>query len=180
MQFDLARATEVLGRTPATLRSLLEGIGDDWSRASEGAGTWTPFDIVGHLIHGERSDWIERARIILAQGESRTFTPFDREAQFEASQGRTLEELLDTFAELRAANVEALAAMNITDEQLDLTGEHPALGTATLRQLLATWVAHDLGHLAQIARVMAKQYRDEVGPWAAYLPILSVESGRGD
>lgn len=129
-------------------------------------------DNLGHLIHGERSDWIPRARIILSQGSSRRFEPFDRFAHRHESQSRSLVELLDEFAALRAQNLQTLRSWNLTPTQLELEGEHPALGTVALRQLLATWVAHDLGHLAQTARVMAKQYRDAVGPWRAYLPIL--------
>ena len=128
--------------------------------------------MLGHLVHGERADWIPRARIILAQGEDRRFTPFDRFAQFRESEGKSLGALLDEFARLRADGLATLAAWNLTDAQLALTGEHPAFGTVTLRQLLATWVAHDLGHIAQVARVMAKQYRDAVGPWRAYLPVM--------
>jgi hypothetical protein len=170
--FDLASATKVLERTPATLRALLTGLSGDWTDATEGPDTWSPFDVVGHLIHGERTDWIPRGRIILAAGSDRTFTPYDRFAQFEESRGRSLPDLLEEFARLRADNLVTLAGWKVTEVQLALTGEHPSLGTVTLRQLLATWVAHDLGHIAQVTRVMAKRYRDEVGPWREYLPIL--------
>ncbi|HEU0055551.1 MAG TPA: DinB family protein, partial [Longimicrobium sp.] len=134
--------------------------------------TWSAYDILGHLVHGEKADWIGRARIILEQGENRRFEPFDRTAMFRESQGKTLADLLDEFARLRAKNLETLASWRLTDGQLALEGEHPAFGTVTLRQLLSTWVAHDLGHIAQIARVMAKQYREAVGPWRAYLPVM--------
>ena len=159
-------------RTPAVLRALLAGLPRVWTDASEGPDTFTPFDVVGHLIHGERTDWIPRTRIILAQGQNRTFEPYDRFAQQRASAGMTMDELLETFAELRAQNVAALRAMKIGDAALALEGQHPELGTVTLRQLLSCWPVHDLGHLGQISRVMAKRYRDEVGPWRAYLTVL--------
>jgi hypothetical protein len=173
MNFELSAGTEVLARTPQTLRAMLDGLGPAWTGADEGPETWSPYDVVGHLIHGERTDWIPRAALILAQGPVRRFTPFDRFAQFEESRGKALGDLLDEFARLRAANLATLAGWGVTDAQLALEGEHPAFGPVTLRQLLATWVAHDLGHVAQIARVMAKRYRDDVGPWQAYLPILN-------
>ncbi len=172
MDFDLARALEVLERTPATFRALLHGVTDAWTAPNEGPETFSAFDNVGHLVHLERTDWMVRARIIREQGPDRTFAPVDRFAQYRESQGKTLADLLDEFARLRAQNLATLRGWNVTDDQLGLQAEHPALGTVTLRQLLATWVAHDLGHLAQTARVMAKQYRDAVGPWRAYLPIL--------
>lgn len=170
--FDLAEGIAVLERTPVVLRALLSGLPDGWVTATEGPETWSPYDVVGHLIHGERTDWIARAEIILAQGESRRFTPFDRFAQFTESNGKSLGDLLDEFAELRAGNLAQVWSWQLTDAQMSLEGEHPSLGTVTLRNLLATWVAHDLSHLGQIARVMAKQYREEVGPWREYLPIM--------
>lgn len=172
MTFDMHSGTAILQRTPATLRALLHGLGDEWIRATEGPGTWSPYDVVGHLIHGERQDWITRAQIILAQGPDRRFTPFDREAMFRESGGKSLDQLLDEFESLRAANLGTLAGWRLTEVQLALQGEHPAFGLVTLRQLLATWVAHDLGHLGQVARVMAKRYREEVGPWRAYLSVM--------
>lgn len=172
MRFDVTAGVAVLKRTPRILSAWLVGLPDAWSNANEGPETWSAFDIVGHLIHGERTDWIPRARIILAQGEDRTFAPFDRFAQFDASRGLTMPQLLATFASLRAENLATLASWNLTPAQLALTGTHPALGSATLEQLLATWVTHDLNHLAQMARVMAGQYRDAVGPWREYLSIL--------
>lgn len=170
--FDLAVGIAVLERTPGTLRAMLVGLPDFWTNATEGPDTWSPYVIVGHLIHGERTDWIPRARIILDQGENRRFTPYDRFAQFRETQGRSLTELLEEFARVRAENLATLATWRLTEAQLALEGEHPEFGPVTLRQLLATWVAHDLGHVAQAARVMAKQYREAVGPWRAYLPVL--------
>jgi hypothetical protein len=171
-EFDLTTGIAVLERTPPTLRALLDGLPAEWTAANEGPQTWSPFDTVGHLIHGERTDWIPRARIILAQGPSRRFEPFDRFAQFRESEGKSLRDLLDEFEALRAGSLATLKGWRLTDAQLALTGEHPALGPVTLCQLLATWVAHDLGHIAQVARVMAKQYREAVGPWREYLPVL--------
>lgn len=172
MEFDLDSGITVLERTPGTLRPMLEGLGPEWINATEGPDTWSPYDIVGHLIHGERADWIPRARIILDQGSNRRFAPFDRFAQFQESTGKSLGELLNEFEQLRAGNIATLRGWHLSESQLVLEGEHPELGRVTLRQLLATWVAHDLGHIAQAARVMAKQYRDAVGPWRAYLPVL--------
>lgn len=172
MDFDVTTAVAVLERTPHALRAMLTGLGSEWIDANEGTETWSPYDNVGHLIHGERTDWIPRAQIILAQGENRRFTPFDRFAQFRESKGKALADLLDEFSNLRSANLATLAGWKLSDEQLALKGEHPELGTVTLRQLLSAWVVHDLGHIAQIARVMAKQYRDAVGPWRVYLPVL--------
>ena len=172
VRFDLDSALAVLERTPATFRAMLSGLPDAWLGATEGPDTFSPFDNLGHLIHGERTDWIPRVRIILAQGENRRFEPWDRFAQQRESAGKSLEMLLAEFEELRARNLETLKGLAITDRELALEGEHPSLGTVTLRHLLATWVAHDLGHIAQTARVMAKQYREEIGPWRAYLPIV--------
>lgn len=172
MRFQISHALAILERTPATFRAFLGGLPEAWTAPNEGPGTFSAFDNVGHLIHGERTDWIPRARIILEQGENRTFEPYDRFAQVRESQGKTLMVLLDEFESLRAENLATLRGWQLTDEQLALSGEHPALGTVTLEQLLATWVAHDLGHLAQTARVLAKQYRDAIGPWRAYLPVM--------
>ncbi|MFQ5524624.1 MAG: DinB family protein [Thermoanaerobaculia bacterium] len=172
MPFNLDNALQVLERTPALLDTLLRGLDTAWLEADEGADTWSPFDIVGHMVHGERTDWMERTRRILEHGTARPFEPFDRFAQFEDSRGKTLADLLDEFSRLRAANLQALRALAIEPEQFDLRGVHPALGEVTLGQLLATWVTHDLGHIAQMSRVMAKVHRDDVGPWAEYLPVL--------
>lgn len=172
MQYLIADATRILRRTPSTLSALLSGLPDSWTRATESPDTWSPYDVVGHLIHGERTDWIARARTILDHGESRPFDSFDRFAQFEESRGKTLDQLLEEFDALRSANVNALEGWSLTDEELDRTGRHPELGRVTLRQHLSTWVAHDLGHIAQIVRVMAKQYGDQVGPWSEYLRVV--------
>ena len=172
MEFELTTGTAVLERTPRTLRAMLSGLPSAWIDATEGPETWSPYVIVGHLIHGERTDWIPRAQVILAQGSDRRFTPYDRFAQFRESKGKTLGELLDELEVLRTANLVTLAGWRLTSEQLALEGLHPDFGAVTLGQLLATWVAHDLGHVAQIARVMAKQYREAIGPWRAYLGVM--------
>jgi len=173
MEFQLESAIAILRRTPSTLNSLLRGVSNDWLLQNEGPATWSPFDVVGHLIHGEETDWIPRARIILEDGESRPFEPFNRVAMFEKSKGKSMLELLDRFQQLREANLRELSQMNLTPAMLEHRGRHPELGVVTLKQLLATWVAHDLGHIAQIVRVMARQYRQEVGPWQQYLSILT-------
>jgi hypothetical protein len=172
MEFKLEQAVAVLAGTPATLRSFLKDLPRDWVETNEGPDTWSPFDVIGHLIHGERTDWMPRAQIILDHGEARPFDPFDRFAQFEESRGKTLEELLDEFAALRERNLAKLRELKIGAAELGKTGQHPALGRVTLKELLATWVTHDLDHVAQIARTMAKQYTSEVGPWQAYISIL--------
>lgn len=173
MEFQLHHAQEILRRTPATLYSLLHDLPDEWILSNEGPDSWSPFDIMGHLIHGEETDWIPRARIILQYGELRNFEPFDRFAMFEKSRGKSLGELLETFEELRRASLKELQEMNLTPEMLEKRGRHPELGVVTLGQLLSTWVVHDLGHIGQIVRVMAKQYGEAVGVWQAYLSILS-------
>lgn len=172
MEFQLEQATEILRRTPATLNSLLRQLPAEWSLANEGPDTWSPFDIVGHLIHGEETDWIPRARFILEHGESRPFEPFDRHAMLEKSKGKSLGDLLDKFEQLRGESLRELAALNLRPEMSEKRGRHPELGVVTLGQLLSTWVVHDLSHIGQITRVLAKQYREEVGAWQAYLPIL--------
>jgi hypothetical protein len=173
MQFTLSLSVEILERTPATLRALLQNVSSEWARGTEGPDTFSPFDNVGHLIDGEETDWIPRARIILAQGPSRRFEPYDRFRHRARNAKRTLDSLLDEFARLRAENLRVLESWHLTDAQLDLPGEHPRLGAVTLRQLLSAWVVHDLGHIAQVARVMAKQYRADVGPWVPFLPVLT-------
>jgi hypothetical protein len=175
--FALADAVTLLTRTPATLDALLRDLPDDWVAANEGGDTWSPFDVIGHLIHGERTDWMPRARIILEHGEARTFDAFDRLAQFTEAEGRTLATLLNEFATLRRQSLRELEALHLTATDLDRRGRHPAFGVVTLRQLLATWVAHDLDHVMQIARVLARQYSDEVGPWRAYLRIIGGTQG---
>lgn len=172
MTFSIDKSIEILGRTPAVLESLLIGISEDWIFNNEGDDTWSPYDIVGHLIHGEDTDWIPRAKIILSELEDKTFVPFDRFAQQNNGQMKSLEELLNIFKTKRAYNLKELNAMQIDALKLSKTGIHPELGIARLKELLATWVVHDLGHLSQITRVMAKQYQSEVGPWIAYLGIL--------
>ena len=170
--FDLPEAIALLERAPAAYRALLAGLPDPCISATEGADSWSPYDIIGHLIHGERTDWMVRTRHILAHGDAIPFAPFDREAMRAEPARHTLAELLDTFAALRAENLTALRALRLTDAQLVRPGRHPALGRVTLGQLLATWVAHDLSHLAQVSRVMGKRYRGLVGPWREYLPML--------
>ena len=175
-EFSLTEAIAILTRTPATLNALLRGLPDLWVLHNEGSDggkdSWSAFDIVGHLIVGDRTDWMPRARIILENGEARPFDPFDRFAQQKESQGKSLEQLLDEFARVRRENVAALQALNLQPEDLARRGRHPALGVVTLSQLLATWAVHDLTHLHQLSRVMAHQYRDAVGPWSAYLGVL--------
>ena len=172
MEFELASGIAILERTPHTVRSMLAGLAPAWTDATEGPNTWSPFHNVAHLIHGERTDWIPRARIILEQGKDLKFAPFDMTAHFRESEGKSLANLLDEFAALRVESLATLTGWRLTNSQLALHGVHPEFGIVTMRQLLATWVAHDLGHVAQISRVMAKQYRDAVGPWRAYLPIV--------
>ncbi len=173
MEFQLDHATEVLRRTPATLNALLRELPSEWTASNEGLDSWSPFDVVGHLIHGEQADWIPRAKTILKHGEARSFEPFDRFAMFEASRGKSLDELLSTFERLRGESLRELEEMNLTPELLGKRGMHPELGVVTLSQLLSTWVVHDLGHVGQVVRVMASQYEDAVGAWRAYLSILS-------
>lgn len=172
MEFHLDRTIEILERTPATMRALLAGLADDWTNANEGPDTFSAFDNLAHMVHGERTDWIARARIILAQAGSRRFEPFDRFAHYHESAGKSVADLLDELATLRSDNLATLRSWQLTDRELALEGEHPSLGPVSLRQLLAAWVVHDLGHIAQTARVIAKQYRDAVGPWREYLPVL--------
>ena len=172
MPFRLDRAVEVLERTPRAIEAVLSGLSDEWLAANEGPETFSPVDVLGHLIHGEETDWIPRARIILEHGEARPFEPFDRFGFRRTQAGVPLPTLLATFARLRASNLSALRALDLQPAQLALRGTHPSLGPVTLEQLLATWVVHDLGHLGQITRVMAKHYREDVGPWREYLPVL--------
>lgn len=178
MRYRFADALPVLRRTPAVLHGLLAGLPECWLEARDGPGSWSPFDVVGHLIHGERTDWLPRIEHMLRHGDTVAFPPFDRTAMFEASRGRSSEELLATFARLRAESLDRLVALGLTDADLTRRGTHPEFGTVTMEQHLATWVAHDLGHLAQIVRVMARQYADAAGPWQTYLPILGPSSSR--
>jgi len=173
--FSLPEATSLLARTPATLDTWLRGLPDHWVHANEGDGTWSAYDIVGHLIFGERTDWMPRARIILQHGEARAFDPFDRFAQQRESQGKSLDQLLDEFSRLRAENVAALQALNLQPDDLKRRGRHPELGVVSLSELLSTWTVHDLTHLHQLSRVLARQYLAAVGPWSAYLGVLHCE-----
>jgi uncharacterized damage-inducible protein DinB len=173
MDFQIDQAVAILRRTPATLTALLRGLPEVWTNSKEGADTWSAYDVVGHLLYGEETDWIVRTRIILEAGEGHPFESFDRTAMFEKYQGYSLIQLLEAFAEARAQNLATLDAWHFTPRQLSLTGTHPALGTVTLSQLLATWVAHDFNHIGQIVEVMVRQYADTVGPWRAFLAILT-------
>ena len=164
----------MLERTPGVLRAQLQKVSAEWTAASEGPGTWSPHEVVAHLIHGEHEDWIPRARIILAGDESATFIPFDREGGFDEARRTPLNTLLETFASLRAANLATLDGFKVGARQLDMAARHPRFGRVTMRQLLATWVVHDLNHIAQINRVMARQYDAEVGPWKEFLGVLNV------
>jgi hypothetical protein len=172
MEHNLEHTLSLLTRTPATLNALLRDLPEAWTRRNEGEETWSPYDIVGHLIHGERTDWMPRAKMILEFGETRAFEPFDRWAQARESEGKSLELLLDEFARLRSKNLGELRALNLRPEDFARKGRHPALGVVTLSELLATWAAHDLTHLHQLSRVLAYQYREAVGPWKEYLGVL--------
>jgi uncharacterized damage-inducible protein DinB len=174
MNFTLEKSIEILERTPGVLTALLQNISADWTSRNEGGQTWSVYDIIGHLIHGEKTDWIPRADIILSEKPDKNFEPFDRLAQFEESKGKSLTQLLDEFSIVRKKNIEYLRSKKLTSKNLEEKGIHPAFGEVTLSQLLSTWVVHDLNHIAQISRVMAKQYKEEVGPWIEYLRILQV------
>ena len=173
MKYSIERSLEILARTPLVLEQWLRGLSDEWIMNNEGPKTFSPYDVLGHLIHGEKTDWIARMDIILSDGPEKTFKPYDRFAQYEESRGKTMEDLLEEFKKLRARNLEILRSKHISETDLDKTGNHPTFGEVTLRNLLATWTAHDLSHIAQIARVMAKQYKEEVGKWVEYLPIMT-------
>ena len=172
MEHSLQNTMALLSHTPATLNALLRDLPEAWTLRNEGENTWSAYDIVGHLIHGERTDWMPRARMILEFGETRAFEPFDRWAQARESEGKSLGQLLDDFARLRSENLGALRALNLRPEDFGRRGRHPELGVVTLSELLATWAAHDLTHLHQVSRVMAHQYREAVGPWSDYLGVL--------
>jgi hypothetical protein len=172
MEYQFDQAVEVLRRTPGTLRALLAGLPDEWTRGTAGESTWSPYDVVGHLLHGEETDWMARARIILEHGEGHPFDKFKRTAMFDKYEGYPLERLLDAFEQARTQNLEALKGLGITPDKLALKGTHPALGTVTLSNLLSTWVVHDLNHIGQIVEGMSHQYAEAVGPWKAYLNIL--------
>jgi DinB superfamily len=172
MEHNLQQTISLLTRTPPALDALLRDLPEVWTSQSEGVNTWSVFDIIGHLIHGERTDWMPRARMILQFGETQTFEPFDRRGHERESEGKSMDQLLDEFASLRSKNLDELRALNLRREDLEMSGKHPALGTVTLSQLLATWAVHDLTHLHQISRVMAHQYRNAAGPWSNYLGVL--------
>jgi hypothetical protein len=168
----LHESLAVLERTPGALQALLHGLPEAWTLATEGEGTWSPYIVIGHLIHCEKADWMPRVRMILEHGRAKAFEPLDREAQFRAGSERDLAAMLEEFRVLRAANLVELRSMSLGDTDLEREGIHPAFGKVTLRQLLATWTAHDMAHVVQIARTMAKRYREEVGPWAEYLSVM--------
>ncbi|MBK7357609.1 MAG: DinB family protein [Saprospiraceae bacterium] len=175
MIFELNKAIEILTQTPKTVESMLSGLSEEWVFVTEGDNTWSAYDIVGHLIHGEKTDWIPRMEIILSTSNERVFEPFDRFAQFQNSKDQNIQQLLSEFSALRAKNIDRLMQTRITFTDLEKTAIHPAFGTVTLSQLLSTWVVHDLNHIAQISRVLAKQYKNEVGPWTEYLKILRID-----
>lgn len=172
MNFDLNKSFEILERTPNTLESLLSGLSDDWIKNNEGEHTWSPYDVVGHLIFGEKTDWLVRIKTVLSNSNNKLFESFDRFAQLEKDQNKSIQELLEEFKLLRKKNLETLRSLNITQKDYSKTGVHPEFGEVTLEQLISTWVVHDLGHIAQISRVMAKQYKEGVGPWINYLGVL--------
>lgn len=172
MKYRIEEALPILRRTPGVLRELLVDLPVGWTEANEGPGSWSPFDVVGHLIHGERTDWMPRVEHILRFGDTTPFPPFDREAMFVESRGLALDRLLDEFSRLRAGNIDRFLALKLTDADLARPGRHPEFGAVTMGQHLATWVAHDLSHIGQVVRVLARQYSEAVGPWRAYLPIL--------
>ena len=172
MIFDIGKAIEILQRTPLTIECILKGISEEWLKNNEGENTWSPYEIVGHLIHGEKTDWIPRAKMMLSSSENKTFESFDRFAQMNDAQDQTIEELLNEFKKMRYDNLKVLESLDIDETKLMKKGIHPELGDVNLRQLLSTWVVHDLGHISQISRVMAKQYKEEVGVWNEYLGIL--------
>ncbi|HLW79612.1 MAG TPA: DinB family protein [Terriglobia bacterium] len=172
MEHNLQHTIALLTRTPAALNALLRDLPEAWTLRNEGENTWSAFDVAGHLIHADRTDWMTRARTILQLGETRAFEPFDRSGHVRECQGKTIEQLLDEFARLRSENLGELRRLNLRPEDLVRRGRHPALGTVTLSELLATWAAHDLTHLHQISRIMAHQYREAVGPWSRFLGVM--------
>ena len=172
MEFSLEKSIEVLERTPKILESYLNHISPEWLHSNEGENTWSPYDIVGHLVYGEKTDWLVRIKVILSKSENKLFEPFDRFAQMNEDSSKSIRELLAEFKTLRQNNLNELNALNITEQDFNRTGMHPEFGEVTLKQLISTWVVHDLGHISQISRVMAKQYKTEVGPWIDYLGIL--------
>jgi hypothetical protein len=172
MQFHLNKSLQILERTPAVLIDLLKDIDEDWTMNNEGDETWSAYDIIGHLIHGEHTDWIPRLEIILNEDANKNFTPFDRFAQFKQSEGKNLNQLLKEFKMLREENLKKLKSHQLKEEDFDKTGIHPYFGAITMRQLLSTWTIHDLSHIAQISRVMAKQYKEAIGPWTEFFRMM--------
>ena len=173
MKYSLEKSYEILERTPDVLQSLLAGLSDDWLLHNEGPETFSPYDVIGHLVHGEKTDWVVRTKMILEFGNAQTFERYDRFAQYEESKDKSLQQLLDEFAAIRKENMSWFRSLNLTEDDLDRKGMHPVLGDVTLKNLLATWVVHDLTHIAQITRVMAKQYKEEMGPWQEFFRILN-------
>jgi hypothetical protein len=173
MLFHVQSSLQILERTPVVLETLLQNLDENWVTQNEGENTWSPYAVLGHLIHGEKTDWVPRMMIILGKGENKTFTPYDRFAQFEESKGKTIGDLLDEFKRERNHNLSTLHSIHFTEDLLNKKGIHPAFGEVTLRQLLATWTTHDLAHLCQITRVMAKQYKEEIGPWVKYFSVFN-------
>ena len=172
MKFSFEKSFEILERTPGVLKLLLAGLNEEWVMNNEGPDTFSPYDVIGHLIHGEKTDWVVRTQHILQYGTTMPFEPYDRFAQFELSKGKSLKQILDEFQGLRVNNLQWIKSLNLTEQDLDRKGLHPVLGEVTMRNLLATWVVHDLTHIAQITRVMAKQYTEEIGPWPEFFRIL--------
>lgn len=173
MKYSFERSLEILDRTPAVMNALLSGIGDDWIMPNEGPDTFSPYDVIGHLVHGEKTDWTARTKRILEFGDTKTFEIYDRFAQYTESKGKSMQQLLDEFAALRKENMIWFRSLNLTEDDLNRKGMHPRLGPVILKNLLATWVVHDLTHIAQVTRVMAKQYKEEMGPWPEFFRILS-------
>lgn len=173
MEYQLKDALEVLERTPKVLNSLLLGVSSQWAQNNEGKETWSPYDVVGHLVHGEKTDWIPRLEMVLSDGPKKTFDPYDRFAQFEMSKGKDISQLLHEFEVLRTQNLNTLRSKKLTESDLVKSANHPSLGHIILKNMLAAWVVHDLGHIAQVSRVMAKQYKNEIGPWTQYLTIVN-------
>lgn len=172
MQFNLNKSLEILSRTPSVLKTLLDNLSEDWTKNNEGGDSWSPYDVIGHLIHGEKTDWIARTMIILSNDANKKFEPYDRFAQFKESKGKSLQELLEEFSALRNENIKILKSLGIDEEKLMMEGIHPKFGIVTLKQLLSTWVIDDLTHIAQISCVMAKQYKEEMGPWVEYVRLM--------
>lgn len=172
MSFTINNSIELLKRTPQTLHSLLYNVDENWSHKNEGGDTWSPFDVIGHLIHCDEYNWILRLEIMFSDSVIKNFEPFDRFAQLQKNKGKNINQLLDEFVKIRLASIEKLIALNITNEQLSKSAIHPELGSVAVSQLISTWVVHDLDHIAQISRVMAKQYKEDVGPWIKNLKIL--------